>query len=262
MYEAFFGMTHTPFTRDLPPECLYETKAMSDVLGRLMYVADKKLFAVITSEPGCGKSTLLRKFDAMLPKDEYILLYLSDSKLTPKWFYKGLLEQLGIDSGFYRGDAKRQLQASIEIIQGVQKKRVVCILDEAHLLDKEMLEEFRFILILSYYSGQEALLPVCLFFVAVIIRGFIYGCSRVLSTLGMFFLRQLEKHFFQFLRDRQPNDCAVFQYRNPLIRQIKEDDRRTNRRPVMNHLGIHNVCDADQDEDTYLFGDALKADFA
>ena len=49
MYEAFFGMTHTPFTRDLPPECLYETKAMSDVLGRLMYVADKKLFAVITS---------------------------------------------------------------------------------------------------------------------------------------------------------------------------------------------------------------------
>lgn len=123
MYEAFFGMTHTPFTRDLPPECLYETKAMSDVLGRLMYVADKKLFAVITSEPGCGKSTLLRKFDAMLPKDEYILLYLSDSKLTPKWFYKGLLEQLGIDSGFYRGDAKRQLQASIEIIQESRRSR-------------------------------------------------------------------------------------------------------------------------------------------
>ena len=154
MYEAFFGMIHTPFTRDLPPECLYETKAMRDVLGRLMYVADKKLFAVITSEPGCGKSTLLRKFDAMLPKDEYILLYLSDSKLTPKWFYKGLLEQLGIDSGFYRGDAKRQLQASIEIIQGVQKKRVVCILDEAHLLDKEMLEEFRFML--NYKFDSES----------------------------------------------------------------------------------------------------------
>ena len=116
--------------------------------------ADKKLFAVITSEPGCGKSTLLRKFDAMLPKDEYILLYLSDSKLTPKWFYKGLLEQLGIDSGFYRGDAKRQLQASIEIIQGVQKKRVVCILDEAHLLDKEMLEEFRFML--NYKFDSES----------------------------------------------------------------------------------------------------------
>ena len=109
---------------------------------------------IISLQHTCGKSTLLRKFDAMLPKDEYILLYLSDSKLTPKWFYKGLLEQLGIDSGFYRGDAKRQLQASIEIIQGVQKKRVVCILDEAHLLDKEMLEEFRFML--NYKFDSES----------------------------------------------------------------------------------------------------------
>jgi len=28
----------------------------------------------------------------------------------------------------------------------VQKKKVVCVLDEAHLLEKEMLEEFRFLL--------------------------------------------------------------------------------------------------------------------
>ena len=154
MYESFFEMSRTPFTRNVPPEALYETQAMSDTLGRLMYVADKKLFAVVTSDPGCGKSTLLRKFDAMLPKDEYILLYLSDSKLTPKWFYKGLLEQLGMESGFYRGDAKRQLLKAIEIIQGVQKKRVVCVLDEAHLLDKEMLEEFRFML--NYHFDSES----------------------------------------------------------------------------------------------------------
>ena len=146
MYESFFGMSHTPFARDLPTECLFENPVMKDVLGRLLYVADKKLFAVVTADPGCGKSTLLRKFNDRLPKDEYILLYLSDSKLTPKWFYKGLLEQLGMESGFYRGDSKRQLQKAIEIIQGVQKKRVVCVLDEAHLLDKEMLEEFRFLL--------------------------------------------------------------------------------------------------------------------
>lgn len=154
MYETFFSMSRTPFTRNVPPESLYETQAMSDVLGRLMYVADKKLFAVVTADPGCGKSTLLRRFEAMLPKDKYILLYLSDSKLTPKWFYKGLLEQLGMESGFYRGDAKRQLMKAIEIIQGVQKKRVVCILDEAHLLDKEMLEEFRFML--NYHFDSES----------------------------------------------------------------------------------------------------------
>ena len=154
MYESFFGMSHTPFARDLPTECLFENPVMKDVLGRLLYVADKKLFAVVTADPGCGKSTLLRKFNDRLPKDEYILLYLSDSKLTPKWFYKGLLEQLGMESGFYRGDSKRQLQKAIEIIQGVQKKRVVCVLDEAHLLDKEMLEEFRFLL--NYRFDSES----------------------------------------------------------------------------------------------------------
>ena len=47
---------------------------------------------------------------------------------------------------FYRGDSKRQLQQEIEIIRGVQHKKVVCILDEAHLLEKETLEEFRFLL--------------------------------------------------------------------------------------------------------------------
>lgn len=146
MYESFFGMSNTPFTRNVPPEFLYESEALHDVLGRLSYVADRQLFAVVTADAGCGKSTLIRKFAASLSKDRYILLYLSDSKLTPRWFYKGLLDQLGLESKFYRGDAKRQLQKEIEIIRGVQHKKVVCVLDEAHLLEKETLEEFRFLL--------------------------------------------------------------------------------------------------------------------
>ena len=104
------------------------------------------MFAVVTADPGCGKSTLIRRFYSELPKEDYSVLYLSDSKLTPRWFYKGLLDQLGLESRFYRGDFKRQLQQEIEIIRGVQHKKVVCILDEAHLIEKETLEEFRFLL--------------------------------------------------------------------------------------------------------------------
>ena len=146
MYEAYFGMKHTPFSRNVPPEALYESPAMGDALGRLAYAADEQLFAVVTSDAGCGKTTLIRKFAASLPKEDYILLYLSDSKLTPRWFYKGLLDQLGLESKFYRGDAKRQLQKEIEIIRGVHHQKVVCVLDEAHLLEKETIEEFRFLL--------------------------------------------------------------------------------------------------------------------
>ena len=146
MYEKYFEMDHTPFSRDIPPEAMYESKNMEEVLARLGYVADRQLFAVVTADAGCGKSTLIRKFATSLSKENYILLYLSDSKLTPRWFYKGMLDQLGIESKFYRGDAKRQLQKEIELLRGVQGKRVVCVLDEAHLLEKETIEEFRFLL--------------------------------------------------------------------------------------------------------------------
>lgn len=146
MYRSFFEMERMPFVRDVPIQELYESPAMSEALGRLAYAADHQLFAVITADAGCGKSTLLRRFSGSLSKDEYLFLYLSDSKLTPRWFYKSMLDQLGIESKFYRGDAKRQLQKEVEIIQGVQKKKVVCILDEAHLLEKETIEEFRFLL--------------------------------------------------------------------------------------------------------------------
>jgi type II secretory pathway predicted ATPase ExeA len=146
VYENFFEMQRTPFAKDVPPEHLYESAAMANALGRMAYVADRQLFAVVTADAGCGKSTLVRRFVTTMPKDEYIFLYLSDSKLTPRWFYKGMLDQLGIESRFYRGDAKRQLQKEVEIIRGVQHKKVVCVLDEAHLLEKETIEEFRFLL--------------------------------------------------------------------------------------------------------------------
>ena len=152
MFETFYDMKKTPFSRDIAAEDLYETEAMANALGRLAYVAHKQLFAVVTADAGCGKSTLVRKFVSTLSKEEYVCLYLSDSKLTPRWFYKGMLDQLGIESRFYRGDAKRQLQKEVEILRGVHQKKVVCILDEAHLLEKETIEEFRFLLNYQYDS--------------------------------------------------------------------------------------------------------------
>lgn len=152
MYRHFFDMKKLPFVKDVPPDYLYESSAMSDSLGRLGYVADRKLFAVITGDAGCGKSTLLRKFAHSLPRDEYMVLYISDSRLSPRGLYQGMLYQLGIDPKYRRGDARVQLQKEVAILQGVYHKKVVCILDEAHLLERETLEEFRFLLNSEYDS--------------------------------------------------------------------------------------------------------------
>ena len=146
MYKEFFGMANLPFSRKVPPEELYASQAMEECLGRMKYVSAEQLFAVVTSDPGCGKSTLIRRLIHELPGEQYLCLYLSDSKLTPKWLYNGLIQQIGGTQKFYRGDAKLELQKEIELIRGLQNKKVVCILDEAHLLDKETLEELRFFL--------------------------------------------------------------------------------------------------------------------
>lgn len=129
MYEEFFELMHTPFTRDIPADRLYSSRQIEDALGRLTYVADRQLFAVVTADPGCGKSTLIRMFESRLPKDKYMLLYLSDSKLTPRWLYAGLLDHMGLEARFYQGDSKR-------------------------LLGKETLEEFRFLLNYRFDSAS------------------------------------------------------------------------------------------------------------
>ncbi|XYG86283.1 AAA family ATPase [Heyndrickxia coagulans] len=146
MFEAFYGMTHTPFSRNIPTEKLYDSPMMQEILGRLKYTAERQLFAVLTGDCGTGKTTTIRKFVDRLDDGQYKVLYLSDSKLTPRHFYKGLLEQLGCESKFYRGDAKRQLHREIELMRGIHGVQPVVIVDEAHLLAREMLEEVRFLL--------------------------------------------------------------------------------------------------------------------
>ena len=37
MYETFFEMEHTPFTRDIPPELLYESPYVTDAMPFLNY---------------------------------------------------------------------------------------------------------------------------------------------------------------------------------------------------------------------------------
>lgn len=146
MFETFYSLSHTPFSRDIPTQELYASGMLEETVGRLEYAAKRQLFAVVTGDCGTGKTTTIRRFKESLDTAKFTVLYLADSKLTPRHFYKGLLEQLGCESKFYRGDAKRQLHREIELMRGIHRLQPVVIVDEAHLLDREMLEEVRFLL--------------------------------------------------------------------------------------------------------------------
>jgi type II secretory pathway predicted ATPase ExeA len=160
MFEMFFGLTGTPFGRDVAVNQLLETDGSKEMQERLRYVARTRLFGVFTGEAGTGKTTALRRFSQSLDPNQYRVLYLSDSALTPRNFYWETLHELGYQPKFYRSDAKRQLQNALGELTDNQKKTPVIIVDEAHLLSREMLEEIRFLLNLRMdsYNGLSLIL--------------------------------------------------------------------------------------------------------
>ena len=153
MYESFFEMTHTPFVRGIPTEMLYTDNDTTEVHNRLLYAAQKQLFAVLIGDSGAGKTTALRRLKATLDSHDYTVLYLTDSKLTPRHFYNGQLEQLGCETRFYRGDARKLLHHEISAMRGKENRHLVVIVDESHLLSTEMLKEIRFLL--NYKMDSE-----------------------------------------------------------------------------------------------------------
>ena len=153
MYEDYFAMTHTPFTRSVPADMLYMDTETKEIHDRLIYAARKQLFALLIGDAGVGKTTTLRLLKEKLEGTDYTVLYITESKLTPRHFYNTMLEQLGCETRFYRGDARKLLHHEIDIMRGVSHRKLVVIVDEGHLLSREMLEEIRFLL--NYKMDSE-----------------------------------------------------------------------------------------------------------
>ncbi len=156
MFEAFYGMTRTPFPRDVAPDALYASPAVEEILGRLHYAAARQWFVVVTGDCGVGKSTVLRHFRRQLDPTAYTLLYVADSKLTPRTFYPALLDQLGYEPHRPSSAVKHQLHREVEVLYGLHHRRVIVVVDEAHLLSRTMVEELRFV-VSSQMDGQSPL---------------------------------------------------------------------------------------------------------
>ena len=121
-FEAFFGFTGTPFSRDIPVINYWRRKAAKNCRGGSTMWPRTRAFGVFTGDAGTGKTTAIRKFSQGLDTNRYRVLYLSDSALTPRNFYWETLHELGYQPSFYRGDAKRQLQKALAELLDNEKK--------------------------------------------------------------------------------------------------------------------------------------------
>jgi len=143
---AYFGFSAMPFTREISSMALFPSAQYQELQARLRYIAESRLFGVVTGEVGSGKSTAIRAFQDSLDKSRYLFIYLSDSSLGPKDLYRELLIALGEKPPFLKRDAKRHLDKTLLELFQKQKKQPVIVIDEAHHLGMPMLQEMRFLL--------------------------------------------------------------------------------------------------------------------
>lgn len=146
MFRRHFGLTRQPFTREIPTEALLAIPPFVELAARLQYMVSSRAFGLVTGEVGAGKTTAIRALYDQLDKVRHRFIYIADSSLNPRAFYRDVLDQLDLPVPYHSREMKRQFEETILTAYQQEGKQTVIILDEAHLLSAGMLQEIRFIL--------------------------------------------------------------------------------------------------------------------
>ena len=153
-----FGLKALPFSKETSSASLYVTPSRQELQARLQFVIRQRAFGLITGDVGAGKSTAVRALHDVLDRSVNPFLYIADSSLTPKAFYREVLEQLGLQVPFHARQVRRRYEEAILDAYRRDGRQPVLVLDEAHLLSEPMLQEIRFLMLCRApdYAEQRA----------------------------------------------------------------------------------------------------------
>jgi general secretion pathway protein A len=162
MYEHFYGLKENPFNVTPNPEYIYLGENHKEALAQLLYgVREKKGFIVITGEVGTGKTTLIHYLLDKLDGNSHTkTAFLFNPKLTVDDFIQYILKDLGLRvQGQTKGEYLHNLHRYL--LNAYSKdERVILIVDEAHGLNPELLEEIR--LLSNLETSKSKLLQIVL----------------------------------------------------------------------------------------------------
>jgi general secretion pathway protein A len=162
MYKTFFNLSRNPFDLTPDPAFLFPTRRHNEALAALYYgVRQHKGFVVVTGEVGTGKTLLLRCLLSSLKESEDVAYaYLFNSRLSPAEFLQYILADFGLPfSGKNKGELLLELSQFVTS-RGLKKLTTVLVVDEAHHLTTEILEEIR--LLTNLETTEEKLLQIVL----------------------------------------------------------------------------------------------------
>ncbi len=144
MYNAFFGFKESPFSLSPDPGFLYRSAQHEEALANLIYgVQSRKGFIVLTGEVGTGKTTMLECLRDHLESQYIEFAFLFNSRVTVEQFFEMIAYDL--DLRCVRTSKTEVLFALNQLLiqQANEGRTTVLIVDEAHNLEWDVLEEIR-----------------------------------------------------------------------------------------------------------------------
>ena len=156
MYKAFFHFARNPFDLTPDPTCFVPTTGHNETLAALYYgVRRHKGFVVVTGEVGTGKTLLLRCLLRLLEESRDVAYaYLFHNSLTTNEFLQYILLDFGLQaSGKNKTEMLFELSQFL-VSRSAKQMTTVLIIDEAHHLSKELLEEIRLLSNLETFDDK------------------------------------------------------------------------------------------------------------
>lgn len=181
MYSQAFGVRKDPFKMTPDPSFLFLTAQHREALVGLTYaILQRKGFVVLTGDAGTGKTTLLARVLQFLPANQVQTSVILNPTLTPAEFLELTLLDFGV-ADVPLSKAQRLWKLRKLLLDGRQEGKIsALIIDEAHKLSHEVLEEIR--LLGNFEEADEKFLQILLI-----------GQNELDQTLNREDLRQLKQ---------------------------------------------------------------------
>ncbi len=155
MYNAFFGFSESPFNLSPDPAFFYRSEQHEEALANLVYgVQARKGFIVLTGEVGTGKTTMLECLRDYLEDSFIEFAFLFNSRINADQFFEMIAYDLDLPCS--RTSKTEVLFALNQLLveQAQDGRTVVLIVDEAHNLEWDVLEEIRLLGNLENRNGK------------------------------------------------------------------------------------------------------------
>jgi len=141
-----YGLTRLPFSKDLPASEMLDTEALQTARERLKAALEGRASAVVTGDSGSGKTCLLRAIEEDLPQGRYRIHYVHNATVNRRDFYRQLSIGMGLEPRATFAALFASISQHIEDLANQHKLRVVLLLDEAHLLPMQVLDQLHILL--------------------------------------------------------------------------------------------------------------------